>query len=319
MKKKLKLLLELIESYQATDVHFTLQNKRLYVRIRGIYGIQEVEHKFLDESLFHYLKFTANLDLGNSLLPQSGNFSYVYKQKELQFRFSYLRTMQLQTGVLRILNNHQAFAIEDLTKEEAQVAIFYDWLKRSSGLILLSGPTGAGKTTTLHALLEALALQENKHVITLEDPIEIQSNTYLQLQINEKIDFTYEEGIKQILRHDPDVIMIGEIRDGKTAKQLITAALSGHLVLSTIHAKSCKDVIKRMLDFGVSVLDLKETLFGLSSQRIYKAKDEERRICIYELMEEQDIQILLEGGLLDETYQTMEDKIRLAQQRNWIS
>ncbi|MDH6366711.1 MULTISPECIES: ATPase, T2SS/T4P/T4SS family [unclassified Breznakia] len=318
MKKRIKQLLEYIEMYDASDVHFTLQNGQLFVRIRGIDGIKEIKHKLLDENLFHYLKFIANLDLGNSLLPQSGNFSYTFKKKQLQFRFSYLRTMQLQTGVLRILNNHKHFIIEDLTTDINQIELFKCWLQRSSGLILLSGPTGAGKTTTLHALLERLSTYENKHVITLEDPIEIQTTSYLQLQINEKVDFTYAEGIKQVLRHDPDVIMIGEIRDEVTAKQLITAALSGHLVLSTIHAKSCVDVIKRMLDFGVSELDLKETLCGLTSQRIFKAKDEEKRICIYEMMDEADIARVLKGEPLDENYETMEDKIRLAKQRNQI-
>lgn len=318
MNKKINLLLKYVFQYNASDVHFTLVDKKLVIRMRGLDKMIPIQDKKLDVSLFHYLKFISNLDLGNSLLPQSGNFKYRYKNRDLSFRFSFLRTLQTQSGVLRILNNHAPILIDYLSHDPIQNQIFYAWTKFRSGLALITGPTGSGKSTTLHAILNEISDGNRLHVITLEDPIEIQSNTYLQLQINEKMNFGYAEGIKQLLRHDPDVIMIGEVRDETTAKMLIRCALSGHMVFTTMHAKNAKEAIHRLLEFGVSERDIQETLTGVTNQRIFKKKDEEQRICIYEILQKEDLKAVVHNQQLPTTYEDITIKIKKAVAAGWI-
>lgn len=318
MKKKLNQLLKYVYEHNASDVHFTLINHKLMVRMRGLDKIIKIEDKKLDEGLFHYLKFISNLDLGNALLPQSGNFSFKYKSNLLHFRFSYIHTQQAQSGVLRVLNNHPKIELQDLSMDDKQNETFLSWTKFKSGLVLVSGPTGSGKSTTLHAILEIIAQNSKLNVITLEDPIEIQSDHYLQLQVNERMNFHYEEGIKQLLRHDPDVIMIGEIRDEVSAKMLIRCALSGHMVFTTIHAKSCKEAVKRLREFGVSDIDLDETLTAITNQRIYKHKVEAKRVCIYEILEKEDLKKVLSNDKLPTTYEDITKKIKYAIKKGWI-
>ena len=318
MRKKLNTLLKYVMKYNASDVHFLLENGKLKVRVRSLQGFVAINDKKLNVTLFHYLKFISNLDLGNSLLPQSGNFSYSFKSKELHFRFSYLRTLQSQSGVLRVLNNHPKIEINQLSKEKYQNTIFHTWTQFRSGLILVSGPTGSGKSTTLHAILELIAKKEKLNVITLEDPVEIKSENYLQLQINERLNFDYREGIRQLLRHDPDVIMIGEIRDEETAKMLIRSALSGHMVFTTIHAKSCKEALLRLEEFGISKLDLKETVTGVTNQRIFKSKDSNSRVCIYEVLEKEELMEVLQTGMLPKGYADIKTKIKNAVNKGWI-
>lgn len=317
MREKFEKLLNVALKHEATDIHFVLKNDKLTITMRGNKGIIDIKEKF-DKTLLNYLKFMSNLDLGNLNVPQNGNFTYVYRKKELHFRFSYIQTLHLQSGVLRILNNHQPIALSMLSNDKKQNAIFKKWATFRSGLVLVSGPTGSGKTTTLHAILETIAENKKLKVITLEDPIEIPSDNYLQFQINEKMNFTYEEGIKQLLRHDPDVIMIGEIRDTQTAKILVRCALSGHMIFTTIHAKSCKDAIVRLLDFGVRENDLKEVLTGLTNQRIFFNKNNKGRCCVYEIMEKNSIRYFFEHKEMEKGYKDIFDEIQIACDKNWI-
>lgn len=138
---------------------------------------------------------------------------------------------------------------------------------------MFSGPTGSGKTTTLYTLLNAV---QNKKIFTLEDPVEVVNEKYVQIQINEKQHMSYADGIKQLMRHDPDIIMIGEIRDETAAKMAVRCALTGHLVVSTIHSFSCVSTILRMLDLGVEKYQLKDVLKGISSQRLFEKTNGEK-------------------------------------------
>ena len=151
-----------------------------------------------DKSLFNYLKYIAHLDLGLGQTAQSGNFQYEFQGECLQFRFALLSTLQKQTAVLRILNNHTGICLETLSDDKKQQQIFHSWCQARNGLIVLSGPTGSGKTTTLHAMMQYIAKGGKQRVVSLEDPIEIVDDSYLQLQINEQHHFSYEEGIKAV-------------------------------------------------------------------------------------------------------------------------
>ena len=310
MKKILYRLIFESQKVKATDIHFLISNRRNSCEMRGISGFKSFEDEQI-EALFQYLKYCANLDLGNLAIPQSGTFQMNFQDKNYYFRFSCISSYQSQTGVLRILNNHPPISIHQCSTKKTQNAQFKRWCSLRSGLILFSGPTGSGKTTTLHALLEEIARQKKLKIITLEDPIEIVNSNYLQLQVNEKMNFTYEEGIKQLLRHDPDVIMIGEIRDPKCAEMVYRAALSGHLVFSTIHAKSATEAIKRLSELGLSTSNLKETLTAVVNQRLYPDIKRKERICIYEILDRQELQKYLEYGK-NENHKTIQDEIREA-------
>lgn len=141
-------------------------------------------------------------------------------------------------------------------------------LHHAHGLIILTGPTGSGKTTTLYSIMNETAHLLHRNVITLEDPIEKESESILQVQVNEKAGVTYSTGLKAILRHDPDIIIVGEIRDAETAKIAIRASLTGHLVLSTMHTRDAKGAIYRLMEFGVSLLEIQQTLVAVSAQRL---------------------------------------------------
>lgn len=319
MKEKLEYLLYLAQEHYATDIHFIVQKDQVLISMRSLQGIEDIQEEIFDIAFFNYLKYLGNLDLANHMKPQSGQFQYIYKGKQLNFRLSLLSTLTMQTGVLRILNNHHLLKVQDLTIQQHCIHSFLQWSRFRSGLIILSGPTGSGKSTTLHALLHQIANNQKLKVISLEDPIEIHDDSYLQLQINEKADFTYEEGIRQLLRHDPDVIMIGEIRDSNTAKMAYRCALTGHMVFSSIHAKNCSEAIKRLIDLGVSKEDLKDTLTAVSSQRLFQLKGKKERTCIYEILEKEDLAYYMLNGKHKREHKDIFEEIQTAVKQGFIS
>ena len=318
MKERLIRLLLIAQRHGATDVHFLLEDERLQVSLRALKGIRVIDDPLFDRAFFQYLKYLANLDLG-SKRPQSSAFTLSLNGSMQYFRFSLIVNRSLETAVLRILSNHPQLKVQDLTKQKQCVAAMVRWCRFRSGMILLRGPTGSGKTTTLHALLHLIAKRKQLKIITLEDPIEIISQEYLQLQVNEAADFSYEEGIKQLLRHDPDVIMIGEIRDAHTAKMAYRCALSGHMVFTCIHAKSATEALKRMEELGVSRSELKQTLTAVSSQRLMTAKNGKERICIYEILEKDALTHYLEGWNIEHEHDGIHLEIRKALENGWIS
>lgn len=318
MNELFEQLLMLALKHNASDVHMQLQKDVFKISLRCANGIIDLKQTF-DVSLFHFLKFIANLDLGNARMPQSGNFNYRLKGKEYFFRLSFIQTLDIQSVVLRILNNHKKILISELSKDMKQNDIFKKWTRFRGGLTIISGPTGSGKTTTLNAILETIADNKRLKVISLEDPIEIRSDNYLQLQVNERMSLNYEEGIKQLLRHDPDVIMIGEVRDQTTAKTLIRSALSGHMVFTTVHAKSCVEVIYRLLDFGIKENELKQVLSSITNQRIFPNKTRKGRICIYEIMEKNEIEYFFKNNELPKDYSDIFSQIRKAVDKKWIA
>ena len=319
MKEKMNTLLHVMLQAQATDVHFQVKKHQLMVTMRTNAGIEPIHSSAIDQCLFNYLKFISHLDLGYGKTAQNGNFEYMYRQQRYQFRFSLLQTAEQQTAVLRILNNHAPIVLDNLTTDPSVIETFRLWCKQSAGLVLLSGPTGSGKTTTLHALLQYIAVHYKKRVVSLEDPIEIPDASFVQLQINEDSGFTYERGIKELLRHDPDVLMIGEIRDSYSARMLIRSALTGHLVFSTIHAKDCLEVLFRLQDFGISNEDITETLLGITSQRLMSNYDKSAKLCLYETFNAVDLSYYQKHHELSPTHKTMDTILQNAFQNKEIS
>lgn len=318
MKDKFDALLHIALQKQATDIHFVCVANVLNVTMRCADGVLPVHSAAADFRLFNYLKYIAHLDLGLGQTSQSGNFQYQFQGQQLQFRFSLLSTIEKQTAVLRILNNHTKITLETLSSDRKQLQIFERWCHSQHGLVVLSGPTGSGKTTTLHAMMQNIASRGKQRVVSLEDPIEIVDDAYLQLQINEQHHFSYEEGIKELLRHDPDVIMIGEIRDPNSARMLMRSALSGHMIFTTVHAKSCLEVIYRLREFGLRESDLEETLTGITSQRLFMAANGKERVCIYELMDQEEIKSYFSEKCIPKEHQTMEEQITKALQKGTI-
>ncbi len=280
-----EILREALEN-KGTDIHFNIVDDEISIFIRGIRGLCKLNCERSDINLFNYLQYQAHLDITCLNKPQSGSFSYYYDGEFYDFRFAVLTTPRRRNGVLRILNCHDGLSLDQLTFQSDVRNTFRKWLKLRSGLILFTGLTGSGKTTTLYSLLK---LATNKTIYSLEDPVEVIQDNVIQLEINERIGFGYDEGIRQILRHNPDIIMIGEIRDEKTAKMTIRAALTGCLVMSSLHAKSTASAINRMLELGVNKSDLAESIVGIVNQRLLKRQGMDEYTCIYDILEQEQL------------------------------
>jgi competence protein ComGA len=220
----------------------------------------------LSTKLISYVKFIANMNISELRRPQLGSFDFQYEQNNLPLRVSTVSQFDNQeTMVIRIIydqNNHQLNWLDPMQYQKLKMEI------PESGLMLIVGPTGSGKTSTIHSIIDPISKKEL--VLTIEDPVEIKNPNIVQLQVNEKADMSYSELIKVSLRHHPNVLVVGEIRDEKTAKATLQAALSGHLVLATIHAGSAKMAVERMLELGIEKNLLKNTLKVSVYQRLVK-------------------------------------------------
>ena len=285
MEQRLLAILRLAVKNNASDIHFSQKYDQVEIFMRINDVIRKVKKKEGDDRLIRYLQYCSNLDIGMLNTPQTGQFEKLIDDNVLSLRFAVINTYNSTNGVLRILNSNLKVNADNLSKIENQNKYFKELLKKDNGLILFSGATGSGKTTTLYSLLKSV---EGSIIYTIEDPIEVVSDKFVQLQINEKIGFDYEAGIKQVMRHDPDIIMIGEIRDDKAAKMALRAANTGHLVLSTIHASSCASSISRMVDLGVSEEYLYEMLLCLVHQKMIINRSGEKTV-IYEIMTKKEI------------------------------
>lgn len=285
MEERLIELLEIALKYKASDIHFCKRYSELNIKMRIDGLLRDVKTKLGDDKLMRYLQYKADLDVGKLLYPQTGHFEQVLKNDIVSLRYSVINSNGIEDGVLRILDRGLRIDAKHLSTIESQNDIFNGLLNKTSGLVLLSGPTGSGKTTALYSLLET---KKKAKIYTIEDPIEVMHDSFVQLQVNNEIGFDYATGIKQILRHDPDIILIGEIRDEKAANMAVTAANTGHLVFSTIHASKASSCISRMVELGVNEEHLYEVLCCLSNQRMMFNQDH-KRLIYYEIMDEKEI------------------------------
>ncbi len=274
-----------------TDIHIMLKKTCLiYFRQTGNLHFKFSIDKNQGEKLFNYIRFCSKIDINYIKKPQTGHYHFSYNKKDYYLRVSSLPTFKSDSIVIRILNNHQKITIENLFYQTEITNYIKLITKRKYGLFIVSGATGSGKSTTLYTIIDEIHKRYKRNIVTLEDPIEITKPYCLQIQINEALGVTYYSALKQILRHDPDVIMIGEIRDEQTAKLAITCALTGHLVLATIHAGSAISTLLRLENLGCLRLDLQEILVGVLCQKMLYRKTINKPFVLCEIINTNDIQ-----------------------------
>jgi len=257
---------------RASDIHIEPFEAEVIVRYRvdGIlYEVQRPPHRAL-ANITSRLKIMANLDIAEKRLPQDGRFSVRIAGKQADIRVSTLPTAFGERVVLRLLDKSSGVSgLADIGIDTEMLPQIKKMIQKSHGIFLVTGPTGAGKTTTLYSALSAINSRE-QNIITVEDPIEYQLPGVGQIQVNPKIDLTFAQGLRSILRQDPDVIMVGEIRDGETAKIAVQAALTGHLVFSTLHTNDSAGALARLVEMGVEPFLAASALVGVLAQRLVR-------------------------------------------------
>ena len=257
---------------RASDIHIEPFENRLIVRYRVDGVMHEVESppRRLSAAVISRVKIMANLDIAERRLPQDGRIKLNMQGKEIDLRVSTVPTMHGESVVMRILDKGGVpLDFASLGFEPDLLARFNEILLRPHGILLVTGPTGSGKTTTLYTALSKLN-QPDVKILTVEDPVEYQMEGINQIQVKPQIDLTFANALRSIVRQDPDVIMIGEIRDLETAQIAVQSALTGHLVLSTLHTNDAASTVNRLLDMGVQDYLLTSTLIGIQAQRLLR-------------------------------------------------
>ena len=262
---------------KSSDIHFEPESSGLFVRCRvdGIMTTVETLPISAQPAVTSRLKLMAKLDIGEKRLPQDGRINYSVGSKNLDLRVSTLPGVFGESVVLRILDRSDIMvSLEALGMPENILKTYRQLIQQPHGMILVTGPTGSGKTTTLYATLEKINTRKEK-IITVEDPVEYQLEGITQIQVNSKIGLDFSSGLRSIVRQDPDIIMIGEIRDRETASIAIESALTGHMVFSTLHTNDAAGSIARLQDMGVESYLLSSSILAIQAQRLL------RKICQY--------------------------------------
>lgn len=260
---------------RATDIHIEPMESRVRVRFRVDGFLQEVGYLPLaaHNAIISRLKIMSGMDIAERKRPQDGHFAVQIEKNELEVRAATTDTVHGEMAVLRILNKSlKLFSLDDLGLRKDSSRDLKDLIKAPYGIILVSGPTGAGKTTTLYAGLNEID-SRRLNIITIEDPVEYRFPGINSIQTNDKAGLTFANALRAVLRLDPDVVLVGEIRDTETAKIAVQAALTGHLVMSSVHANDAVRAVSRLVDLGVEPFLLSSALLGVVSQRMV------RRVC----------------------------------------
>ncbi len=259
---------------RASDIHVEPQEKSLQIRFRvdGVLSMATEADRKIGPALIQRLKLMADLDIAERRLPQDGRFVIRLKKRAVDVRMSTLPVQFGESAVLRLLTHGGVTSLTELGMPPSQLARIQALIHRPHGLILVTGPTGSGKTTTLYAALADLNTRERK-LLTVEDPVEYRLPGVNQVQVNDRIELTFARALRAFLRQDPDVILVGEMRDSETALIALRAALTGHLVLSTLHTNDAPSAAARLLDMGAPPFLLSTSLAGVVAQRLV------RRLC----------------------------------------
>ncbi|MGI8669075.1 MAG: GspE/PulE family protein [Aridibacter sp.] len=293
---------------RSSDIHIETGDREVRVKFRidgALYQKVDPIDIAYHQTLISRIKVMSELDIAERRIPQDGRFRVRYKGRTVDFRVSIMPTIYGEDAVIRILDKEQIseefknLSLDVVGFDEEDVNNFRHYIKEPYGMVLVTGPTGSGKTTTLYGALNEIRNSEDK-IITIEDPVEYQLYGIVQIPVNEKKGLTFARGLRSILRHDPDKIMVGEIRDEETAQIAIQSALTGHLVFTTVHANNVIDVIGRFLNMGVEPYNFVSSLNCVLAQRLVRV------LCptckrLYEPNEDE----LTESGL---TAETVKDK-----------
>src|SRR5882672_3814522 len=263
---------------RASDIHIETRDSEVQVKYRidgALYAKVDPIDLAYHQTLISRIKVMSELDIAERRVPQDGRFRVRYKGRNVDFRVSIMPTVHGEDAVIRILDKEQINeSFKDLRLDvvgfaEDDVRKFRRYIAEPYGMVLVTGPTGSGKTTTLYAALNEIRNEEDK-IITIEDPVEYQLHGITQIPVNEKKGLTFARGLRSILRHDPDKIMVGEIRDPETANIAVQSALTGHLVFTTVHANNVFDVIGRFMHMNVDLFSFVSALNAILAQRLVR-------------------------------------------------
>ncbi len=257
---------------RASDIHIEPYEREVEVRFRvdGVLYPVLSPPKIIHEAMVSRVKILAKLDIAEKRLPQDGRTRVLVAGRDIDVRVSIVPTSFGERVVMRLLDRKaEVIGLDNLGLDSSQVRTFSKLLSRNNGVILVTGPTGSGKTTTLYAALNRIN-STTKNIVTIEDPVEYQLKGIGQINVNPKIGLTFASGLRSVLRQDPDVIMVGEIRDRETAEISIQASLTGHLVLSTLHTTDTASAVTRLVDMGIEPFLVASSVSGVLAQRLVR-------------------------------------------------
>ena len=274
---------------RASDIHIETRNTEVVVKYR-IDGVLQFAMQPLAKdwhaTILSRIKVMSELDIAERRVPQDGRFRVRYKGRFVDFRVSIMPSVHGEDAVLRVLDKEtlsekfRNLTLDVVGFDHEEVTRFRRYIHEPYGMVLVTGPTGSGKTTTLYAAINEIKNDEDK-IITIEDPVEYQVRGITQIPVNEKKGLTFARGLRSILRHDPDKIMVGEIRDQETAQIAINSALTGHLVFTTVHANNVTDVIGRFINMGVEPYNFVSALNCIMAQRLVRVICEHCKKRVY--------------------------------------
>jgi general secretion pathway protein E len=291
---------------QASDIHLECDAGSLHVlcRVDGVLvALTQVQGQDMAEQVISRIKVMAELDIAERRIPQDGRFKVRVNDREIDFRVSVMPNIFGEDAVLRLLDRQslteqaRSLRLDNLGLDAHTIGAIRRLASKPHGMLLVTGPTGSGKTTTLYAAITEIHTGRDK-IVTIEDPVEYRLPRVLQIPVNEKKGLTFARGLRSILRHDPDKIMVGEIRDGETAQIAVQAALTGHLVFTTVHANNVFDVLGRFLHMGVDAYSFAAALNGIVAQRLLRINCPQ---CAVEIRP--SVQVIEAAGLTPERVQ----------------
>ena len=257
-----------------SDIHIEPFEEEFRIRLRrdGRLEVYDTISMVFYSEIISFIKLKAGMDIAEKRIPQDGRLEVSYNSESVDIRVSSIPTVNGEKIVMRILNKN--IFLKNISKpdfSEEEMKIVSKIISKKSGIILVCGPTGSGKTTTVYSIIKKL-MDLEQNITTIENPIEYKIDGINQIQVNEKIGLTFEKGLKSVLRQDPDIIMVGEIRDTETAEIAVRAAITGHLVISTLHTEDTISAIIRLFDMGIKPYLIKSSLIGVISQRLVRKK-----------------------------------------------
>lgn len=302
ISRALSTILEYAVKSRASDVHVEPLEKTLKIRCRVDGVLREIMQlpKSIEPALVSRIKILSNLKIDEHRIPQDGQFTVNVANKEVDLRIAISPVVWGEQVVIRLLDKSgNSFDIEQMGYAGRALRAIRKGIRRPNGMVLTSGPTGSGKSTSLYALIKEIK-DDTVNIVTLEDPVEYKMNGVNQIQVNPEVGLTFASGLRSILRQDPDIVMVGEIRDSETANLAVQAALTGHLVFSTLHTNSAAGVLPRLLDMGIEPFLIASTVNTIIGQRLVRRVATKRDIYQSSPIETQNIMATV-GHLLPKT------------------